>query len=506
MVVQGERFSGPSGAYDTGAGSSNFRCVLLSSFEASLRTLAAMQRTLAGVSALGILLSAAVVWFFIRRIIHPLRELRDMAEAVGRGDFSRKVGRVSNDECGDLADAFNGMTANLQSSRAELEKAVETLKATQAQLIQSEKLSAVGQFVAGVAHELNNPLTAVIGFSDLLVQTSTDEKIRPHLERIAKSAHRCHKIVQNLLSFARQHAPERTLVAINGAIDEVLDIMAYDFRTGNVEIVREFADDLPLILADRHQLQQVFVNILSNGRQAIQAFRPDGRILIRTRLAEARVRIELIDNGPGVRPDHLSRLFDPFFTTKPVGKGTGLGLSLSYGIIQEHGGTIRAESELGQGATFVIELPVAPAAAQLRDTDETAAVSRRAAGAGRAVLVVDDEEEILSLAEELLRNDGYNVETASSGERALAALARRKFDVIISDWKMPGMNGIQFFEHLRATDPASANRLCFMTGDVVNEALEEFLRRHQRACLPKPFSLGDFQNIIADLVERGTLA
>src|ERR1019366_5018514 len=150
----------------------------------------------------------------------------DSAEAVGRGDFSRRIARFPNDECGDLAVAFNGMTANLQSSHAELNKAVENLKNTQAQLIQSEKLSAVGRFVAGVAHELNNPLTSVIGFADLLRQTATEEKIRPHLDVIAKSAHRCHKIVQSLLSFARQQAPERRPVRVNTVIDEVLEIMA----------------------------------------------------------------------------------------------------------------------------------------------------------------------------------------------------------------------------------------------------------------------------------------
>jgi len=504
VVVNGEHYLALRGAYAQEASMGGFRYVLLSSHERSLRTLGDMRRTLAEVSFAGILLSAAVVWFFIRRVIHPLRELRDTAEAVGRGDFSRKIGRLANDECGDLAEAFNGMTTNLQASRAELEKTVETLKATQTQLIQSEKLSAVGQFVAGVAHELNNPLTAVIGFSDLLVQTSTDDKIRLHLERIAKNAHRCHKIVQNLLGFARQHPPERSLVAINGAIDEVLDIMAYDFRTGNVAIVREFQDDLPLILADRHQLQQVFVNILSNARQAIQAVRHDGRIVIRTQLSAALVRIDLIDNGPGVRPEHLSRLFDPFFTTKPIGKGTGLGLSLCYGIVQEHGGTIRAQSELGQGATFVIELPVAPESAQLRDTDAALAPGGRRGGAGRRVLVVDDEEEILALTRELLRADGYEVETASSGEHGVAAVRRTRFDVIVSDWKMPGMNGIQFYEHLLATDRAAASRVCFMTGDVINDSLQEFLRLQGRTCLPKPFSIKDFQDTVADLSERGS--
>jgi len=503
IVIHGSHFLALTGSYDESGGPGGFQYVLLSSIEESLQALTETQRTLLGVSLIGILLSAAVVWFFVRRIIRPLRELRDTAEAVGQGDFSRKVRRFSNDECGDLADAFNQMTSNLQGSRAELEKAVEILKATQAQLIQSEKLSAVGQFVAGVAHELNNPLAAVIGFSDLLCQTGADEKVRPHLELIAKSAHRCHKIVQNLLGFARQHAPERSLVQINGTIDEVLEIMAYEFRTSNITIVREFQDNLPVIMADPHQLQQVFVNILGNARQAIEAFRSDGRIVVRTGAEGKFVRVEFTDNGPGIRPENLAKIFDPFFTTKPVGKGTGLGLSLSYGMINEHGGNIRARSELGSGATFVIELPIATGvpAARGRELSRPVPMRPKASGpSGKKVLVVDDEEWILALARELLANDGHEVETVLGGEQAVAALRRRKFDVVVCDWKMPGLNGIQFYEHLLATDPAMAERVIFMSGDIINDTFQEFLRRHEKTCLPKPFPIEDFQNAVAAML------
>jgi len=508
VLVNGEHFLALNVGDQPGPAPRGLRYVLLSSYEKSVRALSETRQLLFGVSAAGILLSALVVWFFVSRITQPLRELRDSAEAVGRGDFSRRIEKFPNDECGDLATAFNGMTANLQSSHAELEKTVETLKATQAQLIQSEKLSAVGQFVAGVAHELNNPLTSVIGFSDLLSQTETNEKIRPHLELIAKSAHRCHKIVQSLLSFARQTAPERRLVQLGAVVDDVLEIMAYDLRTSNVKIVREFAEGLPPIMGDPHQLQQVFVNILGNARQALEPFRRDGQIVIRARVAEGMVRLEFQDNGPGIRPENLSRIFDPFFTTKPVGKGTGLGLSLSYGLIQEHGGKIRVESKPGDGATFIIELPIATAPSALvggAPTARSRAIrAALAAGvAGKSVLIVEDEEWIITLTEELLRHEGYHVVSATNGEKALEAMHRLKFDVIVSDWKMPGMNGIQFYEHLLQHDPAAAARTIFMTGDVINSTFEDFLRRHGKGCLTKPFAIEEFREAVANVAGPG---
>ncbi len=476
--------------------------VLLSSLEASRRALEDTRRVLLEVSVVGILLSVAVVWYSVRRLIHPLSELRDSAEAVGRGDFSRRITRISSDECGDLAETFNRMTANLQASLAELEKTVETLKATQAQLVQSGKLSAVGQFVAGVAHELNNPLTAVIGFADLLSMTATDEDMRAQLDMIAKSAHRCAKIVQNLLSFARQHEPERKLTQINSTVDEVLQMMAYDLRTSNIKVVRDFEPTLPPILADPHQLQQVFVNIISNARQAISGVGSTGEITVRTRGRDGFLTIAIGDNGPGISPENLAKIFDPFFTTKPQGQGTGLGLSLVYGMIREHGGTIVAKSDLGHGATFTIELPIVTGVpAALRASEPAGGkISRAAKPRGTSVLVVDDEEWILNLARKLLEWDGHEVVTALGAQQCLDLLGSRRFDVIVSDWKMPGMNGIQLFEQVRVEHPALAGRMLFMTGDVINETFRDFLRDNGMTCLSKPFPIAEFQRAVASML------
>ena len=379
---------------------------------------------------------------------------------------------------------------------------MQTVKATQEQLIQSEKLSAVGQFVAGVAHELNNPLTAVIGFSELLQTAQVDVKTKGHLERIAKSAHRCHKIVHSLLSFARQETPERKLVDLSTVLEEVLEIMAYDLRTSNVTVVTEFAPELPKIMADPHQLQQVFVNILGNARQAIEPFQREGRIVIRTRSSDGWVTIEFQDNGPGIKPQHLARIFDPFFTTKPAGKGTGLGLSLSYGLIQEHGGRISAQSEPGHGATVLIELPVAanPALSALRRSGTPFPFTAAGTPTGKTVLVIDDEQWILDLAGELLRTEGHAVETASSGQQALELMSQQKFDVLVSDWKMPGLNGIRLHEHLLATNPESAKRMLFMTGDVVSDTFQAFLSEHHLACLSKPFAISEFRAAVTRMV------
>ena len=273
-------------------------------------------------------LCALLLWLLARRIVRQLDELRDSAEAVGRGDFSRNAWKSHRrDECGELANAFNQMTENVKASREELEKTVETLKATQHQLIQSEKLSGIGEFVAGVAHELNNPLTSVMGFSELLQQSDLPEQQRRYLDMIFKSAKRCQKIVQSLLSFARRHAPERKVVCVNEIVESAMEILHYQMRTSNIE-VRDATGSAPAGhrtgpapdaagISQPHQQRPP-----GDGRPSVQ-----GPVARHHRIrATAACGSLSRTTARASRPENLKRIFNPFFTTKEVGKGTGLGL------------------------------------------------------------------------------------------------------------------------------------------------------------------------------------
>ena len=476
--------------------------VLLLSYENALQQLRETRATLWLISALGLLASTLVIWLVIGKVTAPLRELRSITEAVGSGDFSRKAQVTSSDELGQLAFAFNHMTKNLRQSHAELQSTFQTLKATQAQLIQSEKLSAVGEFVAGVAHELNNPLTSVIGFAELLKEVDLHPKHRGYLQYIVKSTERCHKIVQGLLSFARQHPPERVLLNVNDLISGVLEILAYEMRTSNIEVQRQFDPALPKILGDSHQFQQVVLNILNNARQAIETTGSNGMIRIGTECNGAHVRIIVEDNGPGIQPENLTKVFDPFFTTKAVGKGTGLGLSLCYGIIREHGGIITAQSLPGRGATFIIEVPP-KFGPEADDAGQQSANARFLKGEGKRVLVIDDEEWILELVRQILQQDGFEVDTAQNGDTALDQVSRSKYELLVCDWKMPGLSGPQLYHRIAESNPEAAGRLMFMTGDVVSDSFQQFLKQHTKRCLSKPFSVQELRHSIgAFLSER----
>jgi two-component system, NtrC family, sensor kinase len=476
--------------------------LILSSYEKPLQALQSTRQIILIISLLAILSGAMTVWLLVSKITQPLNELRNGAEAVGRGDFTQRVPVRSRDECGELATVFNQMTENIQQSRAQIEKTVETLKSTQAQLIQSEKLSAVGEFVAGVAHELNNPLAAVVGFAEMLKGNDVDTKNRRYLDMIYKSAQRCQKIVQSLLSFARRHQPERKPMSVNAMVEAVLEMLNYQLRTSNIEVATQIDSSVPVVLADGHQIQQVLLNVINNARQALESRQSGGRIRIVTETSGEHVRIIVHDNGPGIPAENLRRIFDPFFTTKKVGQGTGLGLSLCYGIIKEHGGNITPSSRPGEGATFTIELPAFHLAGDIAEISHAAEPKLLAAddGAGKRILVIDDEDAILQMLRERLTQSGYSVDTVSDGQSALKQLRKKNYDVMFCDWKMPGLNGRQVYEKLQATCPEQCRRVVFFSGDVVNQQMRGFLEQEKRLCLAKPFNFEDIHRAIKSVL------
>jgi two-component system NtrC family sensor kinase len=502
----GDDYLCQAGYFPTRSKDSQLGYVLISSYYGqSTASLYEAQRLLLLIGFLGIATSTAIVWILIGRVTQPLRLLRDSAEAVGRGDYSQRVEVLSHDECGELAEVFNRMTENVKGSREQLEKTVDTLKSTQNQLIQSEKLSGIGEFVAGVAHELNNPLTSVMGFAELLQQMEMPEQSRRYLDMIFKSSKRCQKIVASLLSFARRHAPERKVLCVNQVVESAVEILHYQMRTSNIEVIMQLDPALPASEVDTHQMQQVFLNIINNARQAMEANQSKGWLRVTTECADDRVRIIFQDNGPGIPEENLTKIFNPFFTTKEVGKGTGLGLSLCYGIVSEHGGTITPASKPGEGATFIIELPITRVQATTADKKATVPlpVQAKSEGVGKRVLVIDDEDTILQMIREVLEYNGYRVDVARDGEAALRRLGQYHYDLALCDWKMPGLNGQQVYERLQSTNPEMSRRVIFITGDTVNHKTQEFLQEQHKVCLSKPFTLVEFRTAINRVISAG---
>ena len=365
------------------------------------------------------------------------------------------------------------------------------------QLMQQEKLAAVGQLVSGVAHELNNPLAGVMAFSQLLLAAPTESEPpdqRRAIEAIHQEAKRAAKIVSNLLTFARQHQPERQLTDLNRVVTDTVELRRYALRVQGVEVELRLDPLLPLTWADPFQLQQVALNLLTNAEQALAEWPGERRILIETSRAGATLVVRVQDTGPGIEGVNLGRVFNPFFTTKPVGEGTGLGLSISDGIVREHGGRIRVESRAAaadagpSGATFVIELPHTPPPAAERETREPPAP--RQPGAHR-YLVVDDEPAIRTAIGTYLRSMGHDVHTAADGREALDCVAANRYDGVVLDLRMPEVPGDDVYRELVERDPELARRVVFLTGDIQSDSARQFLADTGRPVVTKPFLLDD---------------
>jgi len=368
-------------------------------------------------------------------------------------------------------------------------------------LVRSDKLSSIGELVAGVAHELNNPLTSIMGFSELLLSEAIDEKAKKRVGSIYESSQRCKRIIDNLLTFARTQKPERTYQDLNSLITKTVELKLYDLRLDGIEVELDLDPSLPGTMADGYQLQQVFLNLLNNAQHAIKEKGGGGKVVIGSRYEGGRVSIRFSDSGVGIPENIISRIFDPFFTTKDVGKGTGLGLSVSYGIIRDHGGDINVMSRPGEGATFIIDLPVISAPDRGYEAASAPPAPDGVAAGGLSALILDDEPHILDLLKEFLLGAGFHVETTTDGHRAVERLKERGFDIIISDIRMPHMDGKQFYREVRSIRPEVAGRIIFITGDTVSRETQDFLRDTGNYCLKKPFELKGLREVISRLIE-----
>ncbi len=373
-------------------------------------------------------------------------------------------------------------------------------KRTEAQLQQAEKLTAMGQLVSGVAHEINNPAAIISGFAQTLLLDDLKPEHRDMLQMVYDEATRIGRITSNLLAFARAGGKQRTLVDLNDIVRRTFALRSYHLSTLNITVSLQLDRDDPKIWADASELQQVLLNLLINAEQALVTVEPPRTITVRTRAGEHEAVLEIADSGPGIPPEIRAKIFDPFFTTKAEGVGTGLGLSICYGIAHEHGGRIWLESEPGSGARFFVALPrdsrhdarapLEPAAPAPPPTAATGALT---------VLVIDDETALRNALLRFLGRRGIQGHGAADGTEALGLLGQRDFDVIISDVRMPGMSGREFLERLRRERPELTARVVFSTGDTFAPETATLIRESGVPTVTKPFDFAALERVVREV-------
>ncbi|MCH7642204.1 MAG: response regulator [Chloroflexi bacterium] len=363
---------------------------------------------------------------------------------------------------------------------------------SQERLMEHNRLISVGEMAAGVAHELNNPLTAVLGFSQLVLREEMDDLLRRDIEAIASEAKRAGRIVDNLLSFTRRYQHEMRPFSAVDSVRKVLELREYECRVNNVETVTYLDENVPLTMADGHLIEQVFLNLFNNAIQALSETQGRGTITVGVAAVRGRIRISFADDGPGIPKKVLGKVFDPFFTTKPPGKGTGLGLSICQRIIEQHDGRITVQSRPGKGASFVVELPIV--AVEEPPVLEDTAVAQRSRYTMLHVLVVDDEVTVGELVKRTLEEAGHQVDVARDGAEALRMINLDDFDVVLLDMKMPGLGGPEVYRCIKGLRPEIAARVLFMTGDIASPDTKEFIESTDSMLLSKPFNLDDLRD------------
>jgi len=398
---------------------------------------------------------------------------------------------------------YQGKPAGLVSFRDITErKQMEAEKRELEQKAQlASRLATVGQMASGVGHEINNPLTGVIGYSQLLLQKDVPDDIRSDVKAINDAAQRVANIVKKLLAFARHRKPKREYISINDTLAATIDLLAHQLETSNIKLTIRLAPDLPATVADAGQLQQVFLNLIINAETEMKLARGKGKLSIKTQAVDTTISISFKDDGPGIASENLERIFDPFFTTREVGQGTGLGLSICHEIIAEHSGTIHAQSEPGKGATFIVQLPIITEQKEPELAEPAIEQPRRVAVA--KILVVDDEPVVLSLMSQVLTDQGHKVDTVDNASDALERIRSERYSLILLDIKLPGMSGIELYEHIQQIARSLARRVVFITGDVLGVDTIEFLSRTKVPCIVKPFDAEQLKKEINHILATG---
>ena len=377
-------------------------------------------------------------------------------------------------------------------------KAYEDLRKTQEQLLQSEKMSAVGQLIAGVAHELNNPLTAILGYAQLLESEGLNDRATDFVRKLFKQAQRTHRVVQNLLSFARQRKPQKVDVDIRKIVDETLALRDYDLKVNNIVLERETMVDALSVTADPHQLEQVFLNIINNAVDAILEGGKGGKLKVRIHSTDGQVRVEFLDSGVGIKDPN--RIFDPFYTTKSVGKGTGLGLSICYGIIKEHGGDITAHNRAEGGACVEVKLP---ASGHVIEAEPVTTVSRREMAIEGRVLLLEDEEAVLEFERDVLVGAGAQVVALMSVDEAKSRLRAETFDAVIMNGRMPGgWSALDAHRWVGVACPGLEKKLLFTFSNVAEPDVKNYLQSNGVPSLVKPFEVVDLISQARRLLQK----
>lgn len=375
----------------------------------------------------------------------------------------------------------------------------------QEKLLQTEKMAALGQLVSGIAHELNNPLTVILGYAQLLLGQGLQPSQLGPARSVYQEAERARRIVKNLLYFARQNRPERTSVDLNEIVERTIALRSYELKVEDIVVECELTPNLPRTLADPYQLQQVILNLVVNAEQALLEDRGRGHISIRTghssvgsRRPAGSIFLEVSDDGPGIAPAIASRVFDPFFTTKAAGLGTGLGLSIVYGIVHQHGGEVTFENQRTGGAKFTIELPVVSASEKFESHGP--GTSAQADSSPRRFLVVEDEPTVAQLIADVLREEGHHVEAVLDSQEGLTRLSRAEYDLVICDLRMPRLDGPAFYDALVRSGSPVRDKVVFITGDTLSARSLKFLEEKKLPYLAKPFLVEELKLAVHNVI------